>query len=266
MKNITVLLIITVFLISSAGVYTGYFVLSGNEKTYLVSQVLDGDTVQLDDGEKVRLLGINTPEKSEYYYQQAKDRLKELVEGKKVRLESVSEDKDKYDRLLRYIFTDNTLVNLQLVKEGYATVYMIQPDEKYYLELKEAEDEAKDKQIGLWSTSTSINCITITNFHYNAKGDDNQNLNDEYVVFKNNCNLINMDSWVISDASNKMYTFKDFRLAGNSTFTLYSGSGSDTGDKLYWNSKKYAIWNNGGDTLYLRDNNGNLILSYSYPT
>lgn len=59
-------------------------------------------------------------------------------------------------------------------------------------------------------------------------------------------------------------TFKTFVFVPNATFTLFSGRGSDTKDALYWNSKS-AVWNNDGDTLFLRDDKGNLVLSYSYP-
>ncbi|MBI5872089.1 thermonuclease family protein [archaeon] len=263
-KTLLIVLIL-IFAISTTS-FTGYFILSDKEKTYLVAKIIDGDTIDLKSGENVRLLGINAPEKNEFYYQEAKNRLIELVEGKLVKLESDFEDKDTYGRLLRYIFLDKTFVNFQMVKEGYATVYIIQPNEKYRVKLEEAEDEAKEKLLGIWNTSTSTNCISIINFHYNAVGNDNENLNDEYVVFKNKCDPINLNGWSVKDEATHIYTFKNFILSKDATFTLYSGSGSDTNDKLYWNSKKYAIWNNDGDTLYLRDNNGNLVLSYSYPT
>ncbi len=234
---------------------TGYFVLSGNEKTYLVSQVWDGDTVELETGEWIRLLGINTPEKNESYYQQSKDRLKELIEGKKVRLESGPEDKDRYDRLLRYIFVDSTFVNVQLVKEGYATVFIVDPDEKYYFELKKAEKEAKDEQLGLWGKSSSDSCIQIKEFQYTG---------EEFVTFQNNCDYsIDLDGWKVKDEATHIYTFKKFVLNADSTFTLHTGSGKDTDTELYWNSG--YVWNNAGDTLFLRDNNGGLVLTYPYP-
>ncbi|MDI6811717.1 MAG: lamin tail domain-containing protein [archaeon] len=56
-------------------------------------------------------------------------------------------------------------------------------------------------------------------------------------------------------------------MAGGATVTLYTGAGKDTTTELYWNSsgcRCNAVWNNDGDTLYLRDMNGNLVMSYSY--
>ncbi len=236
-------------------------------ESFIVAEVIDGDTVKLETGHSIRLLGINAPEADEHYYKEATDRLEILVLGKNVKLESGPEDKDRYDRLLRYIFIGETFVNLQMVKEGYATVYILNPDEKYYLEFKEAEKDAKEKELGVWTGSGVQACIEIVEFNYNAAGNDNENLNGEYVTFQNNCDSgIKMDGWIVKDEATNTYTFKGVVLGSNSKVTLYTGSGNNAGDKLYWNKKQYAVWNNDGDALFLRDDKGNLVLSYSYPS
>lgn len=113
-------------------------------------------------------------------------------------------------------------------------------------------------------------CVKITNFHFNAAGDDNYNLNDEYVTFKNKCSYsIDMTGWTVRDqTAYHVYTFLSFTFGSGTTFTLYTGTGIDTNSALYWGrtSGDYAaIWNNkGGDTLFLRDSNGDLILTESY--
>ena len=235
-------------------------------ESFIVAEVIDGDTVKLETGQIIRLLGINAPEADEHYYKETTDRLEMLVLGKNVKLESGPEDKDRYDRLLRYIFIGDAFVNLQMVKEGYATVYILNPDEKYYLEFKEAEKNAKEKKLGVWSTSGVQACIKIVEFNYNAVGNDNENLNDEYVAFQNNCDSdIKMDGWVVKDEATNTYTFKGVVLGSNSKVALYTGSGTDSTDKLYWGKNRYAVWNNDGDTLFLRDDKGNLVLSYKYP-
>lgn len=254
-------IVISIFLITF-GSTSGYFILS--KPTYLVSKVLDGDTIKLVDGKEVRLIGINAPEKNEFYFEESKNKLKELIEGKKVTLEKSVEDKDMHGRLLRYIFLNSTFINLEMVRQGYAYAYFESPTEKYYTEFKNAENEARSKQLGLWKISFYSTCISITEFHYDAKGNDNQNLNDEYVIFKNNCNSINMKGWKVKDAVVNIYIFPEIIFKPNATITLFSGSGSDTDDKLYWN-RRYAVWNNDGDTLYLRDGEGRLVLTYSYP-
>jgi hypothetical protein len=72
-----------------------------------------------------------------------------------------------------------------------------------------------------------------------------------------------MTNWKIKDEANHTYTFPKFTFNPLASFTLYTGSGTDTSDKLYWNSDT-PIWNNDHDTLYLYDANGHLILKYSY--
>ena len=267
MRATIFLIVLFAIIIISASSLTGYYILTNvnQPKLFNVTKVFDGDTIEIETGEKVRLLGINTPEKNEFYYQESKEKLEELVAGKRVKLEAGLKDKDQYGRLLRYVFVDDTFVNLKLLKEGYATVYILDPDEKYYLEFKKVEKEAKENKLGLWATNVTKKCISIVAFNYNAVDNDNENLNDEYVSFQNNCeNDINMNGWTVKDASNNIYTFKEFVFRNNSIVTLYTGSGRDTSNKLYW-KKERAVWNNNGDTLFLRDDKGNLVLSYSYP-
>lgn len=111
-------------------------------------------------------------------------------------------------------------------------------------------------------------CFSITGFHYDASGNDCNNLNDEYVAFKNSCAFsCDLSSWTISDASVHTYTFPSFALGSSNSFTLYTGSGSNAETKLYWDSKYTpckAIWNNDGDTLYLKNSNNEMIFNYTY--
>lgn len=267
MKTVHIIIVLLVSGLLFASGITGFFVLrkSENSQEYLVKKVLDGDTIELSDNQKVRLLGINAPETKESHYQDSRNRLVELVENKSVRFEYGPEDKDLYDRLLRYVFVKSTFVNLQLVKEGYATVYLLDADEKYYLEFKTAEKNAKENKLVIWGVSENERCLVLVTLHYDASGNDNENLNDEHATFKNNCDYpISMKGWEIKDSGTNIYNFKNFAIDGSSSFTIFSGKGADTKSKLYWSSTR-AIWNNNGDTLYLRDNNGGLVLSYSYP-
>jgi micrococcal nuclease len=120
----------------------------------MVTYVVDGDTIEIAGGERVRLLGIDTPEYEECYFTEATERLRELVDGKEVRLESDLTDRDKYNRLLRHVFVSIEAgaqhVNALLVAEGYATVLPIPPDRRYREELASLETEAKQQGRGLW--------------------------------------------------------------------------------------------------------------------
>lgn len=123
-----------------------------------VIEVIDGDTIRvLIDGEveSVRYIGIDTPEpyrdgKPACYSQEASVRNQELVENRFVKLIADVEDKDKYDRLLRYVYVDDLFINEVLVSEGYAKTLPIKPNTKHAREFKELQDTAKERGLGLW--------------------------------------------------------------------------------------------------------------------
>jgi endonuclease YncB( thermonuclease family) len=89
-------------------------------RTWLVVEVIDGDTVDLGNGERVRLVGIDTPERGECGYEKAADSLSALVLGRHVELVRSDEDRDQYDRLLRYVDVDGVDAGLTLVRRGLA--------------------------------------------------------------------------------------------------------------------------------------------------
>ena len=119
------------------------------EGPFNVTNIVDGDTLDVDTIGRIRLSGINTPETGECYYQEAKDKLAELALGKDVYLEKDKTDLDKYGRRLRYLYIDNLMVNKYLVENGFARVYdKYEQDTKRYDELKEIEKLALG--IGVW--------------------------------------------------------------------------------------------------------------------
>jgi endonuclease YncB( thermonuclease family) len=124
---------------------------------YKVDRVYDGDTVRLDDGRKVRLLGINTPEikhrnqDTEAGGESAKRWLSDKLINKKVRLETDVEQTDKYKRSLAHLFTENKEhINLQLVEMGLAAVNIYPPNLKYVTELVDAGSRAEKAKRGIW--------------------------------------------------------------------------------------------------------------------
>jgi len=133
-----------------------------NLKEGVVKYVIDGDTIILTNGEKVRYTGVDTPERGQCWYRQAKEMNRKLVGGKKIRLEIDKSNRDPYQRLLRYIYVEddkgkanNTeqpelFVNLELVKAGLARAKEYKPDTKYSEKLKEIEISAKHNKLGLW--------------------------------------------------------------------------------------------------------------------
>lgn len=123
----------------------------------LVTSIVDGDTIELETGEKVRYIGIDTPEsvhptkKVQCFGKEAAAKNTELALNKRVRLEKDVSETDRYKRLLRYVYLeDGTFINLELVKQGYAQAYTYPPDVKHVEEFKQAQQEAREGKRGLW--------------------------------------------------------------------------------------------------------------------
>lgn len=123
-----------------------------------VAKVYDGDTIVLQTGERVRLLGINTPEigggrkSEEAGGQDAKAWLTQKIGGRKLRLEQDATIRDKYQRLLAHVFTeDGVHINLALVEAGLATTDIYPPNLKYVDALIAAERRAELGMRGLWA-------------------------------------------------------------------------------------------------------------------
>jgi len=150
-------------------------------ETFLVTRIIDGDTLELSTGEKVRLICINTPEKGEDLYQEATDKLSSLVLNKDVILEKDVSETDRYGRLLRYIYIDNISVNNEIIKSGLAYSYRYNPDVKHCDEYEQTELTAKANKLGLWDekevvkivepTSTSASSTIVCTSNYYNCGD-----------------------------------------------------------------------------------------------
>lgn len=125
----------------------------------VVKRVVDGDTFETTDGKKVRLIGVNTPEitngKSEAYGREAQKFTQSLLVGQTIYMFQDAGPKDKYDRLLRYVFlhSEPTMVNELLVAEGYANTMTIPPNVLYAESFAAIERKARSQNKGLWGAS-----------------------------------------------------------------------------------------------------------------
>ena len=127
-----------------------------------VTRVVDGDTFEISTGEKVRMIGIDTPETVkpnhpvETYGKEASNFTKQLLTGQEVRLVFDVEPHDRYKRLLAYVYLpDGTFVNEKLVREGYARIMTIPPNVAYADLFLEAERDARKHNRGLWGAEPS---------------------------------------------------------------------------------------------------------------
>ncbi len=144
---------------------------TSNRETYEVKKVDDGDTLQIfryGRSEKVRFIGIDTPETVDprkpvqCFGKEASAKTKQLLTGKTIRIEfdPVVGERDKYDRLLAYVWLDSELINLTLLREGYAHEYTYRSQAyKYQSDFKQAEAGARQSEVGLWSPQT---CAGVT--------------------------------------------------------------------------------------------------------
>ena len=114
-------------------------------------------------------------------------------------------------------------------------------------------------------TPPSAEALVIETVHADAEGDDRANLNDEYVVFRNNgSSPLDLSGWTVTDAAGKTYTFPDgYTLPAGATVTLHTGSGTDSETDLYWGSGS-PIWNNDGDTVTVRNGDDAVVQTETY--
>ena|GEM_PF-1028876 len=108
--------------------------------------------------------------------------------------------------------------------------------------------------------------LSIAGLSADADGIDTNNLNDEYVTYENTGDgRLDLSGWTVADSSGTTYTFPDgFSLAPGAQVTLYTGSGTDTDTKLYW-GQAAQVWNNGADTMTVKNAAGETVLRRSYP-
>ena len=132
---------------------------ASQEQQAVVQRAVDGDTVLLVGGRRVRYIGMDTPELHHprkpvrAYAREAMEFNRRLVEGKQIRLEFDVDRRDKYNRLLAYVYLpDGTFVNAELVRQGYAQLLTIPPNVKYADLFLKCQKEAREAKRGLWGS------------------------------------------------------------------------------------------------------------------
>lgn len=147
-----------VFLTANLYTLTPCFAAGQNQNTdhpwVRIQRVVDGDSVVLESGGQVRYIGIDTPEMSrpvEAYAREAAAFNRKLVEGRQVRLELDVEHRDKYNRLLAYVYLeDGTFVNAELIRLGFARILTIPPNVRHADLFSRYQQEAREARRGLW--------------------------------------------------------------------------------------------------------------------
>ncbi len=249
MRRFLISLFVLALLASGCGLIEG----DSEGSTGHVSRVVDGDTIELADGRKVRYLGVNTPEQGQPFYAEAAAYNEGLVLDQDVRLEFDVDTVDKYGRILAHVFVQDLHVNLELVRQGYANVYTVPPNVRYADELLAAEREARQAQRGLWAASGVP--LRLTNLDPVAEWVELSHQGGE---------PIDLTGYTLKDEANHIYVFDGFSLQPGESVRLYTVSGRDTAAKLYWGIDDKGVWNNDGDTAYLRAPDGALVDLFTY--
>lgn len=261
---------------------------NNNKYDVLVTKVIDGDTIVVSFPNEtmgtIRFLGIDCPETSiqqnnpyEYhnitnlscltsFAHEAKTYVELLLNNSQITIvfDNQTDKKDQYGRFLCYVFIDSTDVNALLLEDGYARVYTLETFSKK-AEYLEIEAETRDSLNGLWQCLTIQSKISIAEVHYDAEGNDEQNLNDEYVVLVNNEEVaMDLSGWSIHDDHGNRFDFPPgFSLAPSTSVTIYTGIGTNITTALYWHHFS-PVWTNDGDTVFIYNEKDILIETYSW--
>jgi len=231
------------------------FLVYSETKPVEIQRVIDGDTVIYNENGteiSVRLLGINTPEKGERFYSDAKRFLEKQILNKSINLVYGEERKGKYGRELAYIFYGGKNVNLELVRKGYGNYYFPSGRNRYYGDFVEAWEGCLDRNQRLceFSKTKCSDCIQLERI----------DKFEQETVFYNSCDFVcNLTDWSVKDEGRKKFIFPEFALKPQSKVVVKVGNKTNTEDILYWEGENY-VWTSTGDSLFLRDREGKLVL------
>ncbi len=195
-----------------------------------VDRIIDGDTIE-SNKTSIRLLGINTPERGELYYEEATEFLEQEILNKTVALKYGKERYDKYDRVLAYVFLDNVNINLKLVEEGFANYYFYGGRDKYSNALEDAWESCIENKVNLCAPSqhSCTQCISI---------------NSDVII--NSCDFeCDITGWEIKGEGRQDFLFEGVLSVGE-----------EVSFELELTPE--------GDTLFLRDDAGELVAWKSY--
>lgn len=245
----------------------------GAGRSALVDFVQDGDSaIVIADGteERVRLIGINTPERDECYGTESRDLLKGLIEGEDVLLVTDIEATDRFGRILAYVYMDDLLVNAELVRQGAAIARPFEPNTTLQDHLEESEAFAKASAAGMWSPATCGGdenpAVRVVEVNADAPGRDDENRNGEWVVVRSESEEpVDMSGWGLKDESSAhRYTFPDGTIIEpGEELVIYTGCGDDDPPDLYW-CDDTPVWDNAGDTAFLTDATGQVRHLFGY--
>ena len=226
-----------------------------NKDYVRITRVIDGDTA-VAGNQTIRLLGINTPEKGEKYYNEAKKYLEKRILNKTVRLIYGEDKKDLYKRTLAYIYFNGTNINKEIIEKGYGNIYFPSGKTEYYSEFFESWNNCIKKEIRLCESSEEVCgiCVKLDKIDYK----------NQVIVLKNSCGVdCDLYGWSIKDEGRKNFMFDDFILDSGEKVSIIVKKGTSNKTHIFWEDYSYVMTNS-GDSIFLRDSNGKLVDWKSY--
>lgn len=204
-------------------------------ETGIVSRVIDGDTVEINN-ESVRLLGINSPERGEEGYFEAKEFMEEKALNEEVKIYFEKRKYDKYYRKLGYIYFNGENLNLESVREGYSNFYFPDGKTRRYNSFKEAWEECLSLEKNLCEKSVYWGCI-------------NTKILGENLIIKNICSDLDLYKWSVKDEGRKNFVFG-------------SGEKIGLGEEIMLTPEDFGenyVWTKTGDSIFIRDDENKLV-------
>ncbi len=245
--SVLIILILVLFIINYSFLDRSLQNFLSDYELVVIERIVDGDTL-IANGTSVRLLGINSPERGERYYGEAKQFLENLTLNKTARLEFTREKQDRYQRTLAYVYISGVNINLELVKGGFANIYFPSGKDTYYNDFLEAWKQC-NKNLCETSENICAACIKLKEF-------DHRN---QEIVFSNNCSFnCVLTNWQVKDEGRKKFIFPEFILHSAEDVVISVEYGGD----FIWDED--YVWTSTGDSLFLRDSSGKLVLWQNY--
>ncbi len=223
------------------GNYLFFYDFHDEKEKMVLKRAIDGDTFESEDGRTFRMVNINTPEKKEFIYTEAKNFLSQF---ENVTLEIDIVGADAYGRVLARAYSPDYL-NLKIIEVGLGHVLLVQDDETKMFH--DAQERAFKSEIGIWKRSDFYGCVDVT-----------IDKDAEYAVVNFLCE-VNISGWTIKDESTRKYKFSENSY---SIIKLSSVKGESHGDQLYWGRGK--AWNDDRDSVFIRDKDGLLVYYDDY--
>jgi endonuclease YncB( thermonuclease family) len=230
-----------------------------------VTSVYDGDTFTLETGDKIRLKWVNTPElkPKEAYGDEARELTSSLIADQTVSLViNEPNPRDGYGRVVAGIRTPTGQdLSLELIRAGMGHLFVIPPDTTDLAPYLAAQAQARAERRGIWSTDSYQGALHLTSFHANASGDDEQNVNGEYMRV---CNVttepVQLSAYRMQTRSGTTYALPTMVIPAGHTVLVKSGQGSHQTDPRFqleaYLGSTSPIWSDEYDVATLIDAQG----------